>query len=260
MKKIIYLLLIIIYFLSGSINEISAKEKKIKMQFFNVPPHAFLDKKTGKVTGAVFEFINDYIAPEMRVRFIWDKEFSNIPRQINTLKTQPGYAGALIIYSPKRSKIIDYTKTPYFRGQSVLIVHKRNTLKKILKVEDILHIKIGYANKSFLTPFMKNEKIQFDMISHPNFNEANLRKLLKNRIDAVYAPEKTSLLYVIKNLNAGKEVKVVHLPERPAPFHIAFSKGSKKIVEKYNRAFDKLDGHALYLRLVKKYIDISLFN
>lgn len=270
----ISLLLITICLYFGNANEISAKNEKAKnpenieistditknveMLLFNVAPHVFLDKKTGKVTGAIYEFINDHIAPEMGVKFIWKEELSNVPRQLNILRTKAGYAAALLVYSPNRAAVLDFTKIPYFKSQSTLVVRQNNPLKTISKIEDILHMKIGYAKGTYITIFMKNERIKFDLISHPTWNEANMQKLLLDRVDAVYAPDKAGLLYVIQKFNASKEVKIIDLPEEPAPFHIVFSKGSEEMVEKYNQAFDKLDGQILYKRLLGKYLDISL--
>lgn len=258
MKRIIWILFIIICCFVGTIKESLAddgnpKTPEVKMQFFNVPPHVFLDKTTGEPTGAVYEFINDHIAPEMGVRFVWNKDSSNIPRQLNTLETKPGYASALVVYTPDRSKVADFTKTPYFMIQSALLLRKENKLEKVSKIEDILHMKIGFASKTFITPFMRDKRVQFDLITDPNFTEANTKKLLANRIDASYSPDKASLLYVIQNLKNSSELKLLELPEPQAPAHIIFSKGSKEMVEKYNQAFDKLDGQKLYLKLLSKY-------
>ncbi len=258
MKKYMYLLFITICFFFYSIGQIWAEDKKlstpeIKMQFFNVPPHVFLDTDTGRITGAVYELINDHIAPEMAVTFRWNQSPSNIPRQLKNLEFKKRCASALLVYSPERAKLVAFTKTPYFWSQSVLVVHQSNPIKKISTVEDILHLKIGYSQKTFKTPFMRDKRIQFDMTNHPNWNTANIQKLLLNRVDAVYAPDKIGMLYVIHNLNAEKRLKAIHLPEKPAPFYIVFSKDSKKMVEKYDQVFDKLDGSALYLRLLKKY-------
>jgi len=241
--------------------DVSAEDEKskipeIKMDFFNIPPHVFIDKKTDSLTGAVVEFINDHIAPEMGVKFIWNKSSSNIPRQLSTLESQPGYAAALMVYTLKRSEVSDFTKTPYYMSKSALIVRKNNTLEKISKVDDILNMKIGYASATFITPFMADERIKWDLISGSNFTELNIKKLVANRIDASYSPDETSLLYAMKTLNYSEEIKVIELPEPPAPFHIVFSKGSNQMVEKYNQAFDKLNGQALYLRLLTKYTGV----
>lgn len=259
MKKITCIFLITICCSVVTIKKSTAedgnlKNQEIKMEFFNVPPHVFLDKTTGEPTGAVYQFINDHIAPEMGVKFIWNKESSNIPRQLNTLETKPGYAAALIVYTPDRSKVSAFTKTPYFMIQSALLLHKENPLEEISKIEDILHMKIGFASKTFITPFMRDKRVQFDLISAPNFTEINTKKLLSNRIDASYTPDKTSLLYVMHNLDSSTKLKLLELPEPSAPAHIVFSKGSEEMVAKYNQAFDKLGGQTLYLKILSRYI------
>ena len=258
MKKSIGLFVILfICCFTGIVKEVSAedrtKKQEIKMQFFNVPPHIFMDDKTGEIKGAVYSFVNEHIGPEMGVKFTWHSG-SNVPRQIHTLQTKPGYAAALLIYSKERSKVADFTKTPYHMNQSALIVHRNNPIKKILTIEDILSLKIGYAKGTFLTPFMRDKRIQFDLITSSDFMTANMKKLLANRIDATYAPDKTALLYSIQD-HDRKKVKLLDLPEIPAAAHVVFSKGSKEIVEKYNQAFDKLDGQALYSSLLSKFID-----
>lgn len=269
----IHLLLVTICLFLGIVDEISAKNEQTKnpklmasstgitqnveMLLFDVAPHVFLDDKTGKIAGTLYELINDYIAPEIGVKFIWKAELSTVPRQLDILKNEAGYAAALLIYTPERAKVLDFTKKPYFKSQSAVVIHKNNALKTISKVEDILHMKIGYSQEAYITTFMKDKRIKFDLMSHPKFNEANIQKLLSNRVDAVYAPDKAGLLYVIQNLNASDDVRVIDLPEEPAPFHIVFSKGSGEIVEKFNRAFEKLDGQELYKRLLTKYLDTS---
>jgi len=262
MKKNTCLFIITICFFVTTIMEVSAEDVKskipeINMEFFNIPPHVFLDKKTGSVTGAVVEFINDHMAPGMGVKFIWNKASSNIPRQLHTLETQPGYAAALIVYTSKRSEVSDFTKVPYFMSQSALIVRKDNPLEKIAGVDEILHMKIGYAGATFITPFMEDKRIKWDFISDSNFTELNIKKLLADRIDASYAPDATSLLYAIQKLNYSEKIKVLELPEPPAPFHIVFSKGSDQTVEKYNQVFDKLNGQTLYLKLLSKYTGVA---
>ena len=43
--------------------------------------------------------------------------------------------------------------------------------------------------------------------------------MLAKRIDAVYAPDKASLLFIMKQMNLEDQVKVLDLPEKPAYPH-----------------------------------------
>ena len=53
------------------------------------------------------------------------------------------------------------------------------------------------------------------------------------------------------------EFKIIDLPEKPTPVHVAFPKGLKSLYDKFDQAFERLDGQQLYLKLLSRYIDIS---
>jgi len=273
MKKIMYLMLIFIIFflifttmsskiyeksdMNNSSIDIVAGTDSIKIAFFNVEPHIFLDEKTGQMKGALYEFIENNIATEMGVKFIWDKQPSTIPRQLEILKIEKDYAAALLTATPDRISTYAFTKKPFFLSKSAIAVRKDKNLQKISTTDDLVGMIIGYADKAYISPFMKDSRIKFDLIAAPNFNEINFKKLLANRIDAVYAPDKASLLMISKLMNLSGSIKVLDLPEKTSAFHVVFPKSSVNIVDKYDKAFDKLNGQKLYLKLLNKYLDTS---
>ena len=245
-------------FQAGWANE--SEPLKVVMQYFSVPPHVYIDKDTGKVSGAVYEFINDYIAPETGIIFTWDKAPKTILRQLVATRTHPGYACALIVYSPNREDVCEYTHHPYHISHSAIVVLGSSPLDQIHAVENILGMTVGYTHNAYLTYFMRDKRVRFEMTDHADFMKINIQKLLSGEIDAVYAPDLASLLMMARQMHMNKGLKAIHLPELPVPFHVVFSKGATQLVEKYNQAFDKLDGQVLYLSLLVKYLDISLLN
>jgi polar amino acid transport system substrate-binding protein len=273
MKKIFYFLLIFIVLFLGLKRKLSnnneqlnlnteksnvtADNNSVQIAFFNVNPHVYLDVKTGKIKGALYEMIEKHIAPEMGIKFIWDKKATIIPRQLAALKTEKNYAVALLTPTPERVKISAYTEKPFFFSKASISVHKNNKLQKITSPEDLIGMKIGYADKAFITPFMRDSRITLDFNTDPNYHEINYKKLLANRIDGVYAPDKASLLALSKRMKISGKIKVLDLPEKATPFHVVFDKSSADIAEKYNKAFDKLKGQQLYLKILKKYLDTS---
>ena len=243
--------------LNAKINNEISDNNSIKIAYFNVDPHVYLDEKTGEIKGAVYEMIEKHISKEMGIKFIWDKEPTNVPRQLKILETEKNYASAVLILTPDRQKKYNFTEKPYFLSQSAIAVLKNNKLNKISKIDDIIEMKIGYAQKNVITPFMKDERLNFDLLSDPNYQVLNYEKLLNNRLDAVYLPDKAALLALASRMNIENKIKVINLPENPSPFYIVFSKGSEDILEKYNKAFNKLNGQKLYLNILKKYLDTS---
>lgn len=244
-------------FLLKNTIEAIADNSTMHVAYFNNEPHVFLNKKTNKLDGAIYEMVEKYLAPEMGVKFIWDKASTTIPRQYQILETEKNYCAATLVSTPERQERFLFTAEPYFFTQTALAIEKNNPLKQIKSVEDIIKLKIGYAQNGFLSPLVKDDRLSFDLISDPNYHSLNLRKIAENRIDAAYAPDKAAFLYIIKAVKYEDKIKVLNLPEKPFPIHIVFSKNSKEIVNKYDKAFKKLDGQKLYLKILKKYLDID---
>ncbi len=273
MKKISLLLIIFVVMFTGfkknvsqDIEQLDLNSKKnnkqannnsIKIAFFIAEPHIYLDEKKEKLTGAVYELLEKYIGPEMGIKFIWDKEPTNVPRQLIILETNNNYAAAVLIPTPDRQKKYNFSEKPYFLSQTAIAILKTNKLKKISKIDDILGMTIGYADQTFISPFMRDKRIKFDLITDPKYQEINYQKLLKNRIDAVYLPDKAALLALAKSMKIENKVRIINLPEKPSPFHVVFTKGAEDIAEKYNKAFDKLNAQTLYIKLLKQYLDVS---
>lgn len=268
MKKTVLLLILLLSFITGvypiiefgtmgSYAKAEAGLKEVKIGFFNVPPHLYLDEKTGQMKGAAYELLENHLAPAMKVKFVWDTKPTTIPRQVALLETNVEYASALLIYSPERARKLIFPDVLYASGKTALALLKSNKLEKITKVEDITGLTLGYANNAVISPFVKNEKIKLDLISASNFNEINFKKMLAKRIDAVYAPDKASLLFIMKQMNLEDQIKVLDLPEKPALYSAVFSQSLKDVADRYNKAIKELDGQQLYNKLLDKYIDTS---
>lgn len=272
MKKIICMILILILFGFGcskkddtsqsateqdTTRETATESADVRMVYFNVPPHVIYNAETGELSGAVYELVQNHIAPEMGVTFKWEDEPWTMPRQLETLKNNKGYSGAVFTYSDERAANYAYSAEPYFLSQTALIVQKDNPLEKVVVIDDILELTIGYAGDTLITPFMKDERLKWEMNNNPNFMEQNCEKVAKKRIDAMYAPDKAGLLTAVKAGGFEADVKLLDLPEQKARFHVAFSTGTVDLLERYNAAFKKIDASRVYLQILAKYLDVS---
>ncbi|MBN1647502.1 MAG: transporter substrate-binding domain-containing protein [Spirochaetales bacterium] len=270
MKKIYLIFLAFILFFSGcskgtkedTVTDTRNKTAEVKSEtaitigFFTAPPHIWMDE-SGQMKGALYELISDYLAPEMGMDFEWEKEPTTIPRQVETLQQKKNYIAALLTKSAERAEIAIYPDEPFFLSQSSIVVSTDNSLKKISSISDVSGMTVGYAEKAFISPFLNVDSVNFDLVGDPNFHEINFEKLLKKRIDAVYAPDKAGLLTIMKDMGLESQTKVLDLPEQPAGFYVVFTKDLANEAEKYNQAFKKLDGTRLYLQLLSKYLDTS---
>jgi ABC-type amino acid transport substrate-binding protein len=230
---------------------------KVKISYFLAPPFLFFDNKTKQISGATYDLIEDYISPEIGVKFEWDSETTTIPRQILGLKNKEKYAVALLTYLPAREEFAIYSKQPYFSGQPMIAVLKSNPITEVKVVDDIKNMVFGYAQKAYISQFMRHPNIQFELISHPDFQQLNLQKTLNHRIDGVYSPGKGSMLYFMKKFNVVEKFRLINLPEKAIPYHVVFTKDLEIIAMKFDKAFEKLGGQVLYLNLLSKYIEVS---
>ena len=256
MKKLLAILVIILCSIFSD-KEIRSEIKTIKIQYFSFRPHIFIDETNNKPAGALYNLIENYIAPEMGIKFEWDDNTSFVSRQLENFKSGKEIASAVLAYSSERAQFVGFTQKPYFYDKPAIAVLKDNKLKEVKSIDDIINMTFGYADQYYISPFMKNDKIKFDMLHVDDFQETNLKKLIAKRIDAAYSGGNSILLYLIKQMNIENDIKVLNLPEKSVPYYIAFPKDMQDIISRYNKAFDKLDARNLYLKLLGKYLDVS---
>ena len=259
MKKVIYLLLFYIFCVFVLVpSAISEAQQQIRISYFNVPPFIIYDTNQNQLKGgALYEFLEQQIAPEIDVKFIWDKDPSSIPRQMESISNGSTDAIALLSYTPQRAQTMAFTATPFFISSPGIAILKNNKLNVVEKVDDILGLRIGYGKNLYKTPFMRDKRINFDLVATENYSEQNFKKLMAGRIDAVYAPDLASLLAVIENLGIGNSVKVIKLPDTPSANHVVFARDMAYMALRYDRAFNRINGAETFLKILGKYVDIA---
>jgi len=252
MKKLFLIAILLLY------SNTSLAEQEIKVAYFSLSPFIIYDKEEREVIGgALFEFLEQHIGPKIGVEFVWEKLPSSIPRQLDSIENKSVDAIALLTHTPEREEKYAFTATPFFMSVPAIAVLKSNELEKVEKVEDILSLKIGYGRDSYLSPFMRDERIHFELISSSNFIEQNFHKLMLSTVDAVYAPDIASHLGAIRKLKYEDDIKAIKLPEKESAFHVVFSKDLESVATRYNEAFDQIDGERAFMQIMSKFIDTS---
>lgn len=230
---------------------------EIKISYFVTYPHITFDQATGKLGGPLYEMIQNHIAPAMGDTFVWAKSPSTVPRLLDSLEKNQTDVVALMVYTADRAKAFCLSEKPFYKGCSGVAVLSNNPLTKVTSADDLLNLKIGYAKDTFVSAFMQDERLKFDNVNDPNFLEINMKRLIEGSIQASYLPDNAGLLYFVKKLKADDKVKVLRLPENPAPFHVFFTKTSADKRDRFNKAYNKVNGSELYLQLLAKYLDVS---
>jgi polar amino acid transport system substrate-binding protein len=231
--------------------------KTLSISYFVVPPHITYDYKSAEVSGAAYDFLNQKIAPEMGVEFVWEQYPIPVPRQLRMLKKGQIDASIIFAKNDERSQIAQYPHSSFYDSRPVLALLKCHPLNQVRNVEDILDLDIGYNYQGYLSPFMKDKRIHLSNISHKDWITQNLRKLLKRRIDAMYVVEAPPILYAARRYNSGNKIKLIYLPEPKIPIFTVFSKkAAPDLKDKYDAAFKKVGGRSTYYKqFLGKFID-----
>lgn len=232
-------------------------QEQYSVAYFDLPPHIIVDKDSLHISGALYDFLNEDIAPAMGIEFVWDKMPTNIPRQAELLKNDERDIAALMAVTPQRSELFEFSATHYFESKPSIAVLKENPLNRVKSIDDILGLTVGYATQAFRTPFMRDERIRFEFIASAESTKLNFLKLTHDRVDAVYAPDKASLLMEIKQEQLQDKVKILALPEPGSLSHLVFAKKHAALAERYNKAFISVGGRKKYLQRLNKYLDSS---
>lgn len=230
----------------------------VRVGYFIAQPHIiFNESAEPKLSGALVEFLDKYIGPEMGVEFIWNERPINIPRQLKRMKEGSQDMIAVMRKSEERMDSAIYTEMSFYDEPIVLAFKKDHPIAAVRSVDDIVDFKIGFADMNVLSAFMQDERLNFSYISSPAPHTQNIKKLMAGRIDAVYSPSKTSLLMAVKKAGLEDAIKLLNLPEPPGENFVAFSINRPDLVKRYNEAFIAINGKEKYQELLKKYLDIS---
>ena len=238
---------------------LSLHAEQLEVAYFIVPPHVIEDgEQSGKPKGTAIDFFEKIIAPEMEVTIKWRKVAVGIPRQLKMLEEGKIDAGVIFAKNKERAKFLNYPKYSFYDSRSVLAVTKNHPLKQVEKIEDILDYRIGYSAKAFKSPFMRDKRIKWDYVYTRDWINQSLKKLLINRLDAMYVVEAPPILYAARKNQAEDKIRLIFLPEPKTAIYTTFSKKSAPdLAQRYEKAFEKVGGQKRYYKMLAEHIDVS---
>ncbi len=209
----------------------------VRMGYFEIKPHMYLDSKTGKPAGASIRYFES-IAKEMGYDVEW-AEALPLPRLLQYLK-EGNIDGTLVMTkNPEREEFLWYPDSPYHLMRPIFVVKKDNKLEKIESIADVKGYRVGFLLGGNLTKFIRDhtDDLKMDYIAGQIWAKSNLLKLITGRLDAVYDLNENTMPYEAKLMGIQDQIKIILLPEPPMPLFTVFSKKSergKALVEKYN--------------------------
>lgn len=248
LKSIILLLLLFLLQLS------TAKAESLTLGYFVLGPHIYVNED-GNAQGPLPEFLTEHIGPSMGVTF----NLVNMPlaRILKTMKEGQIAGAALFGYTPARAEDFSYPSNSYISMHPVITVLNQHPLTQIESVDDIANLSIGYVKGAIVSPFMKSNDIVFTDIYGSNTWERNIQRLLKGHIDVAYSPIYANMSYVASKMNLLDSIRIIRLPEAPMKLYSLFSKHKNfkhlALAKRYDRAFERINGKALYQKIYTRH-------
>jgi len=235
------------------------KAETLTLGYFVLGPHIYASAD-GKALGPLPEFLTEHIGPAMGVKF----SLVNMPlaRILKDMKEGRIAGAALFGFTKARGLVFAYPNNSFISMHPVLVVLNKHPLTKVESVDDISHLSIGYVKDAIVSPFMQNGGIVFTDIYGSNTWERNIQRLLKGHIDAAYSPIEVNMSYVASKLNMRDKVRIMRLPEAPMKLYSLFSKHEQfihaNLAKRYDEAFERIDGNAIYNNIFTRHYGLSL--
>lgn len=210
---------------------------------FNVLPHTFGDEVGDAPHGAMIDYFEKYIIPEMGVAVDWGRLLP-FTRMLYQLERGNLHGAPFLIKSTDREVFLYYSEKPVYQAKAVLALRKDHPLNKITSVKDIEDLFIGYGKGIKLVPFLadNSHRLKLHAVDSTDWIRTKLVLLYKGRYDAIYNPDAPPMLFMAKRLNILDKIKILELPGPPDSFYTVFSKNAatgEELVKKFNIALEK---------------------
>ncbi|MCU7374650.1 transporter substrate-binding domain-containing protein [Paucibacter sp. O1-1] len=191
----------------------------LRMGGFAVAP-LMLGGPEQPVHGALPDFIRSEIAPQTRIRFVWQPVMS-FARALRSLRD--GSVDVLLMYSADgaQSREIGRYDWVYLQTAPQLAVLESSSLREVGSLDELAGLQIGWVSGSKAPRELAALPIHWQPASGQNWQTINLRKLAAKRIQAAYYANPYSPVYLARQ--QGVAIRLVPLPMPARPFTMAYS-------------------------------------
>lgn len=261
MLKVINSIIIIVAIFSMQFNCFSNESKKvITIGFFIIPPITYEDENL-QPKGALIDFYRDYVFKNLP----YSVQFVGYPYSRMLKEIEHGDIDMIAATSPEKMNMnIIIGKTILHKTKDTIVTRKDFPYNEITSAKQLENYTIWIKQDSSMCPFIANNISKFKIDSSPGKNsiEYIAKKLLSNRIDAIYTYSIEPVLYVIKNQNAFEQIKVVKIPGNGGNVYAGYSKKlDRKIITKIEQEIqNQLKENRLNIITEKYFNDNKIFK
>ena len=233
----------------------AAAQEVLRIGYFDLPPHV-VGVEAHHPKGAAIEYFEEFIAPYLGVEIIWDSAITPPTRLMKQLQTGEKDAMIFLGWTEERTAYLHYPR-PYLTLSETFAFRAEHPLEQITAIDDLHGLRVGFLVGGRIPDALRDERISYDLIAGKQLMERNLAKLLRGRIDAIYAPLPVALERIIEQEKVESQVKLLPIEFlNPVEIFTVFSKEtvSRDLVERYNDALKAAQAHQNYIDYIKTYM------
>ena len=183
--------------------------------------------------GALRDYLEQEVVKRAGIELVWTPPTS-VPRAMENLRT--GAIDILLLTSGRiAAPGVIPTTWHYLRTQPHLAVLKTSPLQSVQTLQQLAGMEIGWAGGTLLPPALAEVPIQWQFLTVPDWQAANLRKLKLGRIQAAFFENEYSPRYYAAA--AHMDIHLVKLPMPEREFTMAYSpKSDKQAIAQFDKA------------------------
>ena len=213
--------------------------KELKVGYFLTTPHVIGTGVDARPKGVVID-LWERVVKKTGNSIRWIK--MPLARVIKELEANRLDASSAFIPTPSRRKKFIFTESTLDMVQPAIVVHKKSQLNKLVHKDDLEGLVIGYFISGVVTPWFKQNNIEFELLAGGNALERLLKQLSLERVDAVYWPTISAARFDAHRLHFDQKFKYIRSPKGPYPLKPMFSKSKtgQILAEGFDKAFKEV--------------------
>ena len=228
---------ILLWLLLLDMSAVEARE--LKVGYFLTSPHIIGTADDAQPKGVVVD-LWERVATKAGNSIRWIK--MPLARVMKELEAKRIDGSSAFIPTPSRLERFIFPESILDMVQPTIVVRKDSVLNSLSNKDDLKDLVIGYFIYGVVTPWFKQNNIEFELLAGGNALERLLVQLSLKRIDAVYWPTISAARFDAHKLNFINNFKYIRSPMGPYPLKPMFSKSKtgQILAEGFDKAFKEV--------------------
>ena len=230
-------LYILLWLLLLQMSVVEARE--LKVGYFLTSPHVIGTDDDAHPKGVVVD-LWERVAMKAGDSILWIK--MPLARVMKELEAKRIDGSSAFVPTLSRQKKFIFPESILDMVQPAIVVRKDSSLNSLSNKDDLKDLVIGYFISGVVTPWFKQNNIEFELLAGGNALERLLVQLSLKRVDAVYWPTISAARFDAHKLHFNNNFKYIRSPMGPYPLKPMFSKSKtgKIMAENFDKAFKEV--------------------